>query len=239
MNLACRAALAAAALAISMAPAYADPFTTTLPVSISGPNSLVEPSFNIKYTISVRNNTGQPLILDMALALITPLGPDPDDTIFFSGPGGANGLDSFPATLAIGATGKFVYSVDASNPPGGTDFGVNNFEFWVEYSKLMGVANVPTTNLSGPALLLIQGQASAVVDPAALTTLENCFLMPTTCNGPTAFLYPPSLNGGNPAYGGFGEKFVTVRDIPEPSALLLLGGAVLGLAGYRRLRRDG
>jgi len=231
-------ALIAAFLALGSARVFADPFIVTLPTSITAPSDVLEGTLNIPVTVSVTNNTGLPLILDLAVAIINPLGPDFSDIIQFSGPNGGNGLQGFPATLAIGATGNFVYSVDAPNPPLGTDFGVNNFSFWVEYSAIQGIANVPNINLNGPGILIVGGQVSGILDPAVLATLGNCIAAPATCVGPVNFLYPPSLNGGNPAFGGFASTFITVHDVPEPSTLALLTIGLLATAGSLAWRRN-
>lgn len=233
-----------AALAVfCVVPARADPLLFTLPVTATGPTSLTEGAQNVIYTFSVTNNTNLPLILDAAVALITPAGGDPGDQIFFSGPNGSNGLVNFPATLARDATGTFVYSVDAPElppvPPEFNDFGLDRFSFQVEYSNIRGVANVPTINAAGPINLVIDGQPSESLDTDTLAILNNCFNNPATCAGLSNSLYPPSLNQGNPAFGGAAALQVQVNDIPEPASLALLGTAALAAAARRRRDRRG
>ena len=158
---------------------------------------------------------------------------DPDDVISFPT------VVSFPAVLAPGAQGTFIYSVDNGEPPpfDGTDSGVTNFSFSAEYSVISGGVN-PTTNLGAAGgMLILQGSQSGVLDAGTLTALEGCLTNPATCsNPPTDFLYPPSANLGNPAYGTFASKLVTVNDAPEPSTwvLMLLGFTGLGAVWRRR-----
>jgi hypothetical protein len=233
----------AAALAVFLPlPARADPFVVSplLPVTVSGPTSLTEGQNNVLYTFTVTNNTGDALILDMALATIDYAGfVDPTDQIVFSGANGSNGSQGYAATIANGGTGTFVYSVDTGSAdfPSDGDFGVDDFNFAVEYSSITGAPNTPTIQASGPLLLLLDGAFAGNVDPAERATLIGCVTTPAPCtNGPGDFLYPLSLNPGFNIYGGAAEITVTVND-PEPASLAVFGSALVGLVAMRRRKR--
>lgn len=193
----------------------------------------------VEYMITVTNpNRDKSVVLDFALVTTIPVSGDPTDVISFPT------VVTFPAVLAPGAPGTFIYSVtNGDDPFDGTDSGVTRFSFSAEYSVINGPAN-PTTNLGAAGgNLILQGSQSSVQDAATLAALQGCLANPATCsNPPTDFLYPPDLNGGNVAYGTFASLDVTVRDVPEPSTwvLMLLGFAGLGAAsrrssGFRKL----
>ncbi|HEY1928116.1 MAG TPA: PEP-CTERM sorting domain-containing protein [Caulobacteraceae bacterium] len=226
--LACAAALAAG-------PVMADPFLNSMPHSaIMGKGSLVEGPGLATYSIDVTNpNKVDPIVLDFALVTTIPVSGDPTDVISFPT------VVSFPATIAPGATATFKYTVQMGDSAfDGTDFGVTDFSFSTEYSVIKNAPNTPTVYLgTNGGALIIDGQQSTVQDPATFAALTGCLAIPATClNPPVNFLYPPSLNGGNPAYGAFAFKFVTVNDVPEPSswALMLIGVSGLGWAIRRR-----
>jgi hypothetical protein len=216
-------------------PVKADLFILNMANSgVKGPASTLEAlPPTVEYTITVTNpNLVDSVVLDFALVTTLPVSGDPTDVIDFPT------VVSFPAVLAPGAQGTFIYSVtNGDDPFDGTDSGVTDFSFSAEYSVIMGPPN-PTTNLGAAGgLLLIQGSQSGVLDPSTLTALDGCLTNTATCaNPPTNFLYPPSLNGGNPAYGTFASLDVTVKDVPEPSTwvLMLLGFTGLGAAALRR-----
>ncbi|MBV8683231.1 MAG: PEP-CTERM sorting domain-containing protein [Caulobacteraceae bacterium] len=226
--LACAAALAAS-------PVVADPFLNNMPHSgIMGKGTLIEGSGLATYSIDVTNpNKIDPIVLDFALVTTIPVSGDPTDVISFPT------VVSFPATIAAGKTATFTYTVQTGDSAfDGADFGVTDFSFSTEYSVIKNAPNTPTVYLgTNGGALIIGGQQSTMQDPATFATLVACLANPVACpNPPPNFLYPPSLNGGNPAYGAFTFKFVTVNDVPEPSAwaLMLVGIGGLGWALRRR-----
>jgi hypothetical protein len=210
-------------------PAWSDPFIDDLPHSgVIGPSLIVEHAGSADYTIYVRNpNRFDPILLDFAL--VTTFfagGPDPTDVI--SNPT----VVQFPAIIAAGGVGAFVYSVSTGeSPPDGTDFGVTNFAFSTEYSLITGAPNTPTVYLgSTGGTLVIQGQTSGSVDPTTFTALLACLTAasPAGCpNPPADFLYPSSLNSGNPVYGAAASKRVALEDVPgaiPPGTVIILPG---------------
>lgn len=226
-----------------VAPAQADPFLNTLPISITGPQNVLEGQRHIKYTFTITNNTGQNLILDFALATIDFGPPDPTDNIVFSGVNGDQGLSHASLIIPKGTKkhpGKGIvrYSVYAPGDPfEGRDFGIDPFNFWVEYSTIKPPLNVPALIPARAALLDTVGATAGNLDPAALATLENCVTNPVGCTGPSAFLYPPSANPGFQTFGGHALINVRIHDIPEPPAPALIGSAILGLFATRARRR--
>jgi hypothetical protein len=226
-----------AALAALGSSAKADPFVQNMPHSaIMGPATLLEGPGLATYKINVTNpDKFDPIVLDFALVTTIPVGGDPTDVINFPS------VVSFPATIAAGATAQFEYTVMKGETPfDGMDSGLTNFSFSTEYSVIKNAPNTPTIFL-GPAggTLILQGQQSETQDPTTLAALLGCLANPATCQNPPAnFLYPPSANGNNQAFGAFAFKLVTVLDVPEPSTwgLMLLGAAMLGASLRRRTR---
>jgi hypothetical protein len=211
-------------------------FIASLPTEVSGPQSLLEGVGFVNYTVHVTNNTGTSLLLDMAMVTTVPSSGDLSDNISFPT------VISFPAVIATGDVGVFVYQVQTLTPPVGDDFGVTPFSFSVEYSALIGNAgNTPTTNLVPGAAILLGGPSSGNIDPDALTGLltgpNSCFANPALCPlGPQFFLYPSDRAGNFAVFGGYDSLPVSVFDVPEPSTwgLMLIGFAGLGLALRRR-----
>lgn len=214
-------------------PAKADPFLLNMANSgVQGPTTLLgalPPT--VTYSITVTNpDRVDPILLDFALVTTIPVGGDPDDVISFPT------VIQFPATIAAGGNGTFIYSVQNGEPPpfDGTDSGLTDFIFSAEYSVITGGVNTPTQYLGTmDGALMVQGSTSGVQDPATLAALVGCLANPVACSNPPGhFLYPPGLNMANPAFGTFAFTPVRVNDVPEPSswALMLLGFAGLGVA---------
>jgi hypothetical protein len=90
------AAVTAAAISVGGIPfpAQADPFVATLPVSVSGPTTVLEGTRNVEYTFAVNNNTGHDLNITSAFALIKYVSDD-------------NRLDSVPNGIWIRGAGCF------------------------------------------------------------------------------------------------------------------------------------
>jgi len=232
--------------ALAGSPARADPFVQNMPHSpIRGPARLLEGMQPAIYTITVRNpNRLYPIVLDFALVTTIPVGGDPTDVINYPS------VLAFPATIAAGGLGTFVYSVMDGEGPDGNDYGVTRFSFSTEYSEINGALNTPTIYLGAAGgTLLIQGQASDSIDPTTFNALVGCYYNPVACvNPPANYLYPPSLNNGAPTYGAFASRSVIVVDtpalllpaaLPEPStwALMMIGVGGLGAVLRRRTVR--
>jgi PEP-CTERM motif len=217
-------------------PVKADLFILNMANSgVKGPASTLEAlPPTVDYSITVKNpNLVDSVVLDFALVTTLYVSGDPTDVISFPT------VVQFPAILAPGASGTFIYSVtNGDDPFDGTDSGVTDFSFSAEYSVISGAAN-PNTQYLGTAggALMVQGPQSNVQDAATLAALVGCLANPITCaNPPADFLYPPTANGGNLAYGTFASLEVTVKDVPEPSTwvLMLLGFVGLGAAVSRK-----
>lgn len=221
--------------AFAGSPARSDPFVPNMPhTPIKGPAGLLEGSGLATYSITVTNpDKVDPIVLDFALVTTIPVAGDPTDVINFPA------VVTFPAVIAAGKTGTFVYTVQTGdNAFDGMDSGVTNFSFSTEFSVINGAPNTPSINL-GPTggVLVLQGNSSETVDPTTLAALLGCLPNPAGCaNPPVNDLYPPSANNGNPVFDAFAFKLVTVFDVPEPSTwtLMLLGFAGLGAALRRR-----
>jgi hypothetical protein len=230
------ATMISAVAALAGGPAKADPFLVNMTNSgVQGPTTLLEATPpTVTYSITVTNpDRVDPILLDFALVTTIPVGGDPTDVISFPT------VVQFPATIAAGGKGTFIYSVtNGDDPFDGTDSGLTDFSFSAEYSVITGGVNTPTQFLGtmGGALM-VQGSTSGVQDPATFAELMGCLANPVACSNPPGhFLYPPSLNMANPAFGTFASTAVRVNDVPEPSswALMLLGFAGLGVAMRRR-----
>jgi hypothetical protein len=212
-------------------PAGAQP-PPPLVVTPPGPISVIEGVPDFQMTFNVLNNTNQVLILDYALAIITPGPPDPLDKLSFSGANGANGLVSAPIELLPGATGNFIYSVQA--PDDGApdvDFGRNRFSFFIEMSPFTGSVLPPpnTTISSGGFLVFLDLSAVGTApNPANLAQLQA--FQPLA---PGVLLYPNGIQGTPyPA-----TTIVQVNDTPEPSSLVLVATGALALLGYAGRRQ--
>jgi hypothetical protein len=224
------AAVLAGAFSFSgaIAPAQADPFVATLPVSVSGPTTVLEGTTGIEYSFGVTNNTGHNLNITDAFALIQFVSGDATDLIQFSR---GIGLLTHNNFIPSGAVGHYVYSVDAPGVPDGTtDFGLYSLIFFIELSDIPPEM-VPQTGGNFQTSLLL-GAPNGNDDPQAGQVLAFCGAFPTRCPGQTDFLFPPSLNPGFDVFGGAANLAVTIADAPEPSSIALISTAGLVLIGF-------
>lgn len=192
-------------------------------------------------SFTVKNNTGVPLILDYALAIIVPTNPDPDDLASFTGVTADTGI-------AVGGTDTFTYRLNDQHPDvTDPDPGLNHVFFWVEFADATGCGPNPTPRITVNALGTFVFPAPSctpthVLDPAVLAALTACFNNPApTVPGcqPTAALYTNIRTFSPPAPKQFpATANAVLTDIPEPATLSLLGLAMLGLfAATRRGHR--
>jgi len=120
-RLRCSAGLPAAALAVAFsvggafAPAQADPFVATLPVSVSGPTTVLEGTDAV-YTFAVTNNTSQSLSVDFALAYVQYVSGDVTDNIEFR-----SGAPGVPFVFPAGSVQFFSYDIPSRGVPDGTN----------------------------------------------------------------------------------------------------------------------
>ncbi len=194
-------------------------------------------------TFTVTNNTGVPLILDYALAIIVQTGGDDDDLVNF---GGVTADTQIAAPR--GSTGQFKYNI--INPQGDPfepeDNGKDNVYFWVEYSDSTGCTANPTPviNVRGRGVFDFPGPIcpNATVDANVLAGLTACLNNPN----PTAAACAPNMalysNSFSPPLNQFPSVApVTVTDVPEP-ATFFCGLCAFGLIGalfwsrYQRLQ---
>ena len=230
-----------------------------LPLGIPGNRSLLEGDPDFTMTFTVTNNTGNTLLLDYALAIITPLGPDPSDTVTFAGANGSNGLAGAPLYIPKGESRDFTYNLSTPHdPPDGKDFGINRLDFFVEMHTYTGsLTSLPNPNnissVNNFVQFVDQNTTSFSEDPAALATVKSFNPLPfgttlftnTDPNSlPTDGVYVASTISfpGDP--NPFFDKSPRIRvgDVPEPSGLVLLGTSALVAIGYMgrgRMRRGG
>jgi hypothetical protein len=227
-----------------------------LPLTVPGNVGTLEGSGPFQMTFTVFNNTGSTLLLDYALAVITPLGPDPDDIASFAGAGGSNGLASANLYMLAGKTASFTYNVFTPNPPDGNDFGVNRFDFYSEFQTYTGpVSSLPPQNNISSAnnfvAFVAQNSTQFNEDPNAFAMLsafaplaygQTLFTNVTPGANPTEGIYVASsismLGDPNP-FDKSPRIFVYDQGfgVPEPASIVMLGTAVLVLLGCSRIRR--
>jgi hypothetical protein len=234
------AAVLAAALSVGGAPAsvHADPFVATLPVSLSGPATVLEGTSGLVYTFAVTNNTSHTLSVDFASAFVQYVSGDVTDRIQFDVKSNGNPLLE-SSVFAPGSVRTFGYILEAPGVPDGTrDVGVYDLNFFVELSDIpQFVGNQAVTNAVAALLLgSKQGnidQQNVFLDVALCASRNNC--------GTFAFLYPPSQNPGFNIFGGAATIGVTITDVPEPSSVALISTLILALIGlgWRNRQRDG
>ncbi|WP_077034522.1 PEP-CTERM sorting domain-containing protein [Pelomonas sp. KK5] len=217
----------AAALAVGMA--QAGPVLPVLnPVDSNSPtgiqitsqvsNSAILEGQQASFTFTVKNNTANFLILDLAALIIGfPTLPDPADRPY-------NPINvSFAPYIAPGATGVYDYTA-SSGPLDFGDFGVSPIYFQIFMSEIAGL---PT---SLPAVENTLGPCPAPAQAFGCTV--DTFYEP--------FLNPPFLVGPQHEADNFQTPMpFRVNDAPEPSSLALLGIAVLGLCAATRRHRPG
>src|SRR5581483_926070 len=127
--------------------------TPNLPVTAQG-TSFIERFGSGDAVFKVTNNTGVPLILDYALAIIVQTGGDADDLVQFGGV-------TADTEIGIGGMGTFAYHIinPNGNPFEPEDNGRDNVYFWVEFSDATGFSPNPTPviNVKGQGLFFFAG----------------------------------------------------------------------------------
>jgi PEP-CTERM motif len=207
-------------LAIVSATAHADPITVVGVESGSFSTATVDCVFNpatntFMFTITNTSNLTQP----GSTSTITAIGFDLPPT----GNASASGLNGFTGSQAPSLSSNFSFSdADVGNVPHGFNAAVLDFAF------LTG----PSGNFAGGSVndgLLPGESASFIVSGAAFAGLTG----EEICNAIfVRFQNVPEAGGS----GGSDVGTPGTSEIPEPSTMLLLGTALIGLGGVVRRR---
>lgn len=216
--------------------------TPNLPVAAQG-TAFIEQFGSGDAVFTVTNNTGVPLILDYALAIIVQTGGDADDLVQFGGV-------TADTEIGIGGIGTYAYHIinPNGNPFEPEDNGRDNVYFWVEFSDATGFGPNPTPviNVKGEGLFFFAGPMgpnAPPLEPAVYNALTGCANDPNPTVGncaPAMALYPNSFSPPLNEFPATAE--VRVFDVPEPAMFLPILGALslLGAAGWRsRLAQRG
>ncbi len=237
------------------------PRATTADIVVTPPGnvSVAENGGTFFLTVTVKNNDPYRVILDFALATITPNGPDPDDTAYFSGAKGANGkpngslgLVNAPTSLLPGQTGLFVYSLTTSPdvpPPPIPDYGVNTFAFSIEMRKVNNNVFVPGPLPAAQGILFYNTTpGDQTPNGGVLDQLLNFQAPPLGSQlyqgGEMGVPYPATskiqvYDTGAPAPPLlFGLPDLNPPRVPEPTSILSLGlGGLILIRSARRRRK--
>lgn len=230
-----RASLLLAGLVCGMAicSAWANLIVTPVPPSQSlpeGPNAHTSVSFDVTNTDPINS-----VVLDYALAIIN--GPSGDDALNFA-------AVTFPTVIPAGATLPFTYGLvnPTGNPFDCCDNGLNHVSFYVEMSLADPNSAPNMFTAIGLGVFVFNagpgGSQGVGPNPLTLTDLFGCYFVPGGFPNPC-----PVLAGAPPLYtmSFQGNPFpavanVTLFDLPEPASIILMGSALIGLAGVLRAK---